>query len=83
MKDFQVSGPVNLADSDLQEEMALQQHENESNVERWKRVAKLAVLTSAEHRWTQVHEISLFHNIKKIELLAIEANKLSVTHNFT
>lgn len=54
MKDFQVSGPVNPADIDLQEEVALQQHENESNVERWRRVARLAVLTSAEHRWTQV-----------------------------
>ncbi|XP_070163013.1 transient-receptor-potential-like protein isoform X1 [Polyergus mexicanus] len=54
MKDFQVSGPVNPAENDLQEEMALQQHENESNVERWRRVARLAVLTSAEHRWTQV-----------------------------
>ena len=65
MKDFQVSGPVNPADSDLQEEMTLQRHEDESNVERWKRVARLAVLTSAEHRWSQVDVISLFHNLKK------------------
>lgn len=55
MKDFQVAGPVNPADSDLQEEMDLQQRENENNVERWRRVARLAVLTSAEHRWNQVH----------------------------
>lgn len=79
MKDFQVAGPVNPADSDLQEEMDLQQREDENNVERWKRVARLAVLTSTEHRWNQVHiyEISLieiFHDIKK--------SKLSVTHNF-
>ncbi|XP_012227231.2 transient-receptor-potential-like protein isoform X1 [Linepithema humile] len=54
MKDFQVAGPVNLADADLQEEIDLQQHEDESNIERWKRVARLAVLTSAEHRWSQI-----------------------------
>ncbi|XP_071554324.1 transient-receptor-potential-like protein isoform X2 [Temnothorax nylanderi] len=54
MKDFQVAGPVNSADIDLQEEITLQQPENESNVERWKRIARLAVLTSAEHRWSQV-----------------------------
>lgn len=57
MKDFQVAGPVNPADSDLQEEMDLQQRENENNAERWRRIARLAVLTSAEHRWNQVHEI--------------------------
>ncbi|KAG5326359.1 TRPL protein, partial [Acromyrmex heyeri] len=54
MKDFQVAGPVNSADVDLQEEIALQQPEDENNVERWKRIARLAVLTSAEHRWNQV-----------------------------
>ncbi|XP_036148851.1 transient-receptor-potential-like protein [Monomorium pharaonis] len=54
MKDFQVAGPVNPADVDLQEEITLQQPENESNVERWKRIARLAVLTSAERRWSQV-----------------------------
>ncbi|XP_011872561.1 PREDICTED: transient-receptor-potential-like protein [Vollenhovia emeryi] len=54
MKDFQVAGPVNPADADLQEELALQQPVDESNVERWKRIARLAVLTSAEHRWSQV-----------------------------
>ncbi|GAB1859857.1 Transient-receptor-potential-like protein [Camponotus japonicus] len=54
MKDFQVAGPVNPADSDLQEEMDLQQRENENNAERWRRIARLAVLTSAEHRWNQV-----------------------------
>ncbi|KMQ87916.1 transient-receptor-potential-like protein, partial [Lasius niger] len=53
MKDFQVAGPVNPADNDLQEEMALQQREDENIAERWKRVAKLAVLTSAERRWRQ------------------------------
>ena len=57
MKDFQVSGPVNPADVDLQEEIALQQPEDESNVERWKRIARLAVLTSAEHRWNQVRSL--------------------------
>ncbi|XP_018307618.1 transient-receptor-potential-like protein [Mycetomoellerius zeteki] len=54
MKDFQVAGPVNPSDVDLQEEIALQQPEDENNVERWKRIARLAVLTSAEHRWSQV-----------------------------
>ncbi|EGI57349.1 PREDICTED: transient-receptor-potential-like protein [Acromyrmex echinatior] len=54
MKDFQVAGPVNPADVDLQEEIALQQPQDENNVERWKRIARLAVLTSAEHRWNQV-----------------------------
>ncbi|KYM93906.1 PREDICTED: transient-receptor-potential-like protein [Cyphomyrmex costatus] len=54
MKDFQVAGPVNPSDVDLQEEITLQQSEDENNVERWKRIARLAVLTSAEHRWSQV-----------------------------
>ncbi|XP_032677800.1 transient-receptor-potential-like protein [Odontomachus brunneus] len=54
MKDFQVAGPVNPSDTDLQEEMSLQQPEDENNIERWKRIARLAVLTSAEHRWSQV-----------------------------
>ncbi|XP_014469210.1 PREDICTED: transient-receptor-potential-like protein [Dinoponera quadriceps] len=54
MKDFQVAGPVNAAEADLHEEIALQQPEDENNVERWKRIAKLAVLTSTERRWSQV-----------------------------
>jgi len=54
MKDFQVAGPVNPADVDFQEEITLQQPEDENNIERWKRIARLAVLTSAEHRWNQV-----------------------------
>ncbi|XP_011145806.1 transient-receptor-potential-like protein [Harpegnathos saltator] len=54
MKDFQVAGPVNPTDSELQEELAIQPPENEDNVQRWKRVARLAVLTSAEQRWSQV-----------------------------
>jgi len=57
MKDFQVAGPVNSADLDLQEEIALQRPEEENNIERWKRIAKLAVLTSAEHRWSQVRSL--------------------------
>jgi len=57
MKDFQVAGPVNSADLDLQEEIALQQPEDENNIERWKRIARLAVLTSAEHRWSQVRSL--------------------------
>lgn len=55
MKDFQVTNPVNPAHADLQEEIALQQPENE-NIARWKRIAKLAVSTSAEHRWSQVRK---------------------------
>lgn len=57
MKDFQVAGPVNPSDTDLQEEMTLQQPKDENNIERWKRIARLAVLTSAEHRWSQVRYI--------------------------
>lgn len=65
MKDFQVAGPVNSADADLQEEITLQQPEDESNVERWKRIARLAVLTSAEHRWSQVRKTYYF--VKEIK----------------
>lgn len=65
MKDFQVAGPVNLADVDLQEEIALQQPEDENNIERWKRIARLAVLTSAEHRWSQVRKISTYYFVKE------------------
>ncbi|KAL6265608.1 hypothetical protein P5V15_002402 [Pogonomyrmex californicus] len=55
MKDFRVAGPVNPGEVDLQEEIALHEaREDESNIERWKRIARLAVLTSAEHRWRQV-----------------------------
>jgi len=64
MKDFQVAGPVNPADADLQEEMNLQQCENENNIQRWKRVARLAVLTSAEHRWDQVRNLLFNENSK-------------------
>lgn len=65
MKDFQVAGPVNAADADLQEEIALQQPEDESNIERWKRIARLAVLTSAEHRWSQVRKTSVYYFVKE------------------
>ncbi|XP_015605560.1 transient-receptor-potential-like protein isoform X2 [Cephus cinctus] len=56
MKDYQFAGPVTgLTDEDNQEELALQQPlEGEDNIARWKRVARLAVLRSAEARWGQV-----------------------------
>lgn len=57
MKDFQVAGPVAGSDMelDLQEEEALRQPpEGEDHIARWKRVARLAVLKSANHRWGQV-----------------------------
>lgn len=53
MKDFQVTVPVN--GTEMEEELgALQPTEDEDNIARWKRIAKLAVLQSANHRWTQV-----------------------------
>lgn len=64
MKDFQVAGPMNLTDSDLQEEVELQQRKDENNVERWKRIARLAVLTSAEHRWSQVRNLLFYKKSK-------------------
>ena len=55
MKDFQVAGPITGLESDYQEESTLQQPPgNEDNIARWQRVARLAVLKSAEHRWGQV-----------------------------
>ncbi|OAD57353.1 Transient-receptor-potential-like protein [Eufriesea mexicana] len=53
MKDFQVTVPVN--GSEIEEELgSLQPSEDEDNIARWKRIAKLAVLQSANHRWSQV-----------------------------
>lgn len=55
MKDFQVGGPITGVEADAQEEAELQQPpEGEDNIARWRRVARLAVLKSAEHRWGQV-----------------------------
>ena len=52
MKDFQVS---TLADDSADEIDALQRiPENEDMASKWRRVARLAVLKSAEHRWAQV-----------------------------
>ncbi|XP_043250231.1 transient-receptor-potential-like protein [Colletes gigas] len=53
MKDFQVAAPV--AGSEIEEMATLQPPaEGEDNVARWKRIAKLAVMRSPNHRWTQV-----------------------------
>ncbi|XP_012255513.2 transient-receptor-potential-like protein isoform X2 [Athalia rosae] len=56
MRDFQVLGPMaGLAEEEAREELALQQPpEGEDSAARWRRVARLAVLQSAGHRWGQV-----------------------------
>lgn len=56
MKDFQVAGPFTRSIEDAaQEELTLLQPiEGEDNIARWKRVAKLALLKSTQHRWGQV-----------------------------
>lgn len=53
MKDFQVAGPLGEEDVDGQEDLS-QPPEGEDNAARWRRVARLAVLKSAERRWGQV-----------------------------
>ncbi|XP_066591141.1 transient-receptor-potential-like protein isoform X2 [Prorops nasuta] len=56
MRDFQVSGPGEgtLEAAALEESQLRQPEEGEDNIARWKRVARLAVLRSAEQRWSQV-----------------------------
>ena len=54
MKDFQVAVPVSGTESEDQPDSLQQPDENEDNIARWKRIAKLAVLKSANHRWSQV-----------------------------
>ncbi|XP_014616389.1 PREDICTED: transient-receptor-potential-like protein [Polistes canadensis] len=56
MKDFQVSGLfTGSAEDAAQEELnLLQPAEGEDNIARWKRVARLALLRSTQHRWGQV-----------------------------
>lgn len=56
MKDFQVLAPIaGLAEEEALEELTLQQPpDGEDVAARWKRVARLAVLRSASHRWGQV-----------------------------
>ena len=52
MKDFQVAS---LADDTIEEMSQLEQPpENEDIAAKWRRIARLAVLKSAEHRWSQV-----------------------------
>ncbi|XP_043266628.1 transient-receptor-potential-like protein isoform X2 [Venturia canescens] len=57
MKDFQVAGPLGEdeggSDADVQEDLT-QPPEGEESAARWRRVARLAVLKSAERRWGQV-----------------------------
>ncbi|XP_076762035.1 transient receptor potential-like [Xylocopa sonorina] len=53
MKDFQVAVPVQASELDEVDE-SLQPSEDEDNVARWKRIAKLAVLQSVNNRWSQV-----------------------------
>lgn len=54
MKDFQVAVPVSGTESEEQPDSLQQPDEDEDNIARWKRIAKLAVLKSANHRWSQV-----------------------------
>lgn len=54
MKDFQVAVPVSGTESEEQSDSLQQPDEDEDNIARWKRIAKLAVLKSANHRWSQV-----------------------------
>lgn len=56
MKDFQVLGPMaGIAEEEAREELELQQPpDGEEAAARWRRVARLAVLKSAKHRWGQV-----------------------------
>ncbi|KOC68495.1 Transient-receptor-potential-like protein [Habropoda laboriosa] len=56
MKDFQVAVPVQGSETEEPEESLQQPSEGEDNITRWKRIAKLAVLRSANHRWSQVVE---------------------------
>ncbi|CAL7938803.1 unnamed protein product [Xylocopa violacea] len=53
MKDFQVAVPLQASENDEIDE-SLQPTEDEDNVARWKRIAKLAVLRSVNSRWSQV-----------------------------
>lgn len=52
MKDFQVAVPLSLDEDQM--ESFQQPNEEEDNITKWKRIAKLAVLQSANHRWNQV-----------------------------
>lgn len=52
MKDFQVAVPLSLDEDQM--ESFQQSNEDEDNIAKWKRIAKLAVLQSANHRWNQV-----------------------------
>ncbi|XP_011298063.1 transient-receptor-potential-like protein [Fopius arisanus] len=60
MKDFQVSAPVGMEDNDEAEELGEVNAESaeppvdEEAREKWRRVARLAVLKSADRRWGQV-----------------------------
>ncbi|XP_034948418.1 transient-receptor-potential-like protein [Chelonus insularis] len=55
MKDFQVSGPlVEDGDDDSNNSDLPQSAEGEDNIDRWKRIARLAVLKSADRKWGQV-----------------------------
>lgn len=54
MKDFHVTAPVAGTEADEPEALLQPPAEGEDNVARWKRVAKLAVLKSANQRWNQV-----------------------------
>ena len=56
LKDFHVAGPMGGLEDIVQQELALQQPpDREDNIARWKRIAKLAVLKSAERRWNTVN----------------------------
>jgi hypothetical protein len=68
MKDFQVASAV---DDPTDEINQLQQApEDEDVAAKWKRIARLAVLKSAEYRWTQVCQ----QRSQKLEILFLLVN---------
>ncbi|CAK9823717.1 Transient-receptor-potential-like protein [Anthophora retusa] len=56
MKDFQVAVPVQGSETEEPEVAVQQPSEDEDNVAKWKRIAKLAVMQSANYRWSNVIE---------------------------
>lgn len=75
MKDFQVAVPIPPSEAD-EEESLRQPSEGEDNVARWKRVAKLAVLRSANHRWSQVRILfTLFTSCLFVRLIELFIKK--------
>ncbi|XP_076644692.1 transient receptor potential-like isoform X2 [Halictus rubicundus] len=90
MKDFHVATQVQ-GSIDIEDEAKLQPPvEGENNVARWKRIAKLVVQQSPNHRWTQVVNSALrssqigrsnskasFQSQKNLKIAMEEAQRLS------